>query len=158
MNQLHKDFAYGIRIGGIRAKEFPNHLQSYANQNFKTSQTVDKSLPATFTTPSNLQKKLCDLSLAITTKDSGGGKELLPNGFWADVVRQLRRIIQLWLRMDEVLAHLAREQSGNVAATSCDGLQFIQDDIYATYFAAYRTGPDLAVVDIVGIGGLYHFP
>lgn len=41
IEQLHNEFAYG-RIGGIRAKEFPNHLQSHANKNFKTSQKVEK--------------------------------------------------------------------------------------------------------------------
>ena len=47
--------------------------------------------------------------------------------------------------MDEVFAHLAREQSDNAAAaaaattttTSCDGLKFIQDDIYATSLLHY---------------------
>lgn len=131
IEQLHKDFAYG-RIAGIRAKDFPNHLQSHANQNFKTSQTVEKFTGDLYNSV-QLAKQLCDLSLAIT-KDSG--KEL-PNGLWADVARQLRRIIQLWLRMDEVFANLAREQSGNAAATSSDGLKFIQDDIYATSLLHY---------------------
>ena len=136
---LHNFFAYG-RIGGIRAKEFPNYLQSHANKNFKTSQKVEKFTADLYNTV-RLAKQLCDLSLAIPDDDNNNSnsKELLPNGFWADVVRQLRRIIQLWLRMDEVFAHLAREQSDNAAAaaTSCDGLKFIQDDIYATSLLHY---------------------
>lgn len=131
IERLHKEFAYG-RIGGICAKEFPNYLQSHAIQNFKTSQNVEK-FTADLYNSVKLAKQLCDLSLAIPQYNS---KEL-PKGFWADVVRQLRRIIQLWLRMDEVFAHLARKQSGNVAATSCDGLKFIQDDIYATSLLHY---------------------
>lgn len=39
--QLHKDFAYGC-IGGILAKDFPKHLQTHVNKNFKNSQLVEK--------------------------------------------------------------------------------------------------------------------
>lgn len=125
IEQLHIDFAHG-RIGGIRAKAFPNHLQSHAIRNFKTSRYVDE-FTADLYNCVKLVKQLCDLSLAIPDNNT---KEL-PKGFWPDVVRQLKQIIQLWLRMDEVLAHLAREQSGNAAATSFDGLNFIQDDLCA---------------------------
>lgn len=124
IDQLHKDFAYG-RIGGILAKDFPNHLQSHVNQNFKNSQTVEKFTTDLYNSV-KLAKQLCDLCLAFPGNDNGDdddddeeiksskeGLILLPHGFWADVVRQLRRLIQIWLRMDEVLVHLAiaaREQ------------------------------------------------
>ena len=148
IERLHNDFAYG-RIGGIRAKEFLNYLQSHANKNFKTSQKVEK-FTADHYNSVRLAKQLCDLSLAIPDdSNNNNSKELLPSGFWADVVRRLRRIIQLWLRMDEVFAHLAREQSDNAAATatttttSCDGFKFIHDDIYATSLLHYLKMPNL---------------
>lgn len=114
IEKLHKDFAYGTRIGGIRAKDFPNHLQSHADQSFKTSQTVENFTSELYNSVKSA-KQLCDLSLAFRPDHDAEtrSKELLPNGLWADVVCQLRRLIQLWLCMDEVLVHLAlaaREQ------------------------------------------------
>lgn len=166
IEQLHKDFAYGIRIGGIRAKDFPNHLQSHADQNFKTSQTIENFTSELYNSVKSA-KQLCDLSLAFPDDEETRSKEL-PNGSWADVVCQIRRLIELWLRMDEVLAHLAqatceKEQqselgsgngSGNTVATtsssssslsSREGLTIIQDDIYATSLHQYLKMLDLSV-------------
>lgn len=125
IKQLYTDFAYS-RIGGVSAKSLPHNLQSLAIEVFKTPKYVNQFAIA-LDDSAFLTEQLCILSLEIPDDNTKN----LAEGFWEDVVHQLKQIIHLWLCMDRVLAKLAREQLGNAAATSVDGMKIIQDDKFA---------------------------